>query len=212
MRALLLSVLFLTAGLLNAQSTAKQLLQKVESHLTEADNVQYTYSLTIDFPDQDPIVKSGTFKKKGDKYHATIGQRWVKSDGKTQWIFDPDMNEVQIFNAEENDGLPISPEMITELYQSDEFEYAITGKEQLKGQEITLIEFKSNDPGSEYVKMRLALYSSNAKPVYFKVFERNGSRYDLSIDEINENVSYEEGEFTFDKSKHPNVHVEDLRM
>ena len=168
--------------------------------------------MIIELPEQEPISMKGFFKKEGNKYHATIGERWVKSDGEAQYIYDPDLNEVQIYDAEGNEGLPISPEMITELYESEDYEYAITGKEVINGREVVLIEFKSLDPAAEYFKMRLAITSANAKPLYFKVFEKNGSRYSLEIDEIKDNVQFDKSEFTFDRSKHQDVNIEDLRM
>lgn len=212
MRILLLSVSLLFCGVLTAQQTAQQLLENIKTQLVNEESMQYDYSLTIAIPDQDAIQINGILKKQGDKYHATIGERWVKSDGQTQWIYNPDLNEVQIYDAKESGGMPFSPEMITDLYESDDFEYAITGKEEMNGRELTLIEFKSLDPGSEYFKMRLGLSTDPVKPVYFKVFSRDGSRYTLHINDIKKQVSFEKSEFTFESSKHPDIQVEDLRM
>ena len=53
----------------------------------------------------------------------------------------------------------------------------------------------------------------NAKYIKrMKVFDKNGTHYTYQVTSFNSKANLEDSFFKFDASKHPGVHIEDLRM
>jgi len=212
MRSFIIFLSILTLSAIGNAQTAQEYLNKVEEGFSKLNKAAYSFSLTIEIPEQSDITQTGSLKKEGDKVYATIGDRWIKSDGTNQWVYDPELNEVQIFNASESNALPISPETLTRLYKDGSFEYDITGRGVIENKEVVFIEFKPLDDMSEYVKMRFALTEKDGQPVYFKVFARDANRYTLEINSVDKSPVFDQDIFTFKPSDYPNVTVEDLRL
>jgi len=197
---------------IQAQNEATQLLDRMETEFTEQEKAAFDFTLTIEVPEQSDIEMKGHLKKFGEQYSATLGDRWFKSDGTSQWVYDPDLNEVQIYQVGQADALPMNPDQFLSMYKDGEFDYDITGEEMTDEGLLRFVEFKPTDTASEIIKVRIAIYSSSGHPQYFKVFERDGMRYTLVLSSITTNPNFSKGEFSFDPERHPGLNVEDLRM
>lgn len=60
-------------------------------------------------------------------------------------------------------------------------------------------------------KVRLVISKADKTIKSWKIFEKNGNRYDYVIKSFTPNKALEDKEFSFDKSKYPGVEVIDLR-
>ena len=54
--------------------------------------------------------------------------------------------------------------------------------------------------------------TSNKMIKRLKIFDKNGSKYTYDITTLNTKIVLDDSFFVFDKSKHPGVTVEDLRL
>jgi outer membrane lipoprotein carrier protein len=88
----------------------------------------------------------------------------------------------------------------------------ITAEPLLDGKKVTQIEFKPLDRDSEYSKMVLYVDEKSKEMAQMKVFSKDGGRYTLKINDIVANKKYAMETFTFDESKFPGIHIEDLRI
>ncbi len=197
---------------LQAQKEATRLLDRMEVEFTERERAAFDFTLTIEVPEQEDIEMKGHLKKSGEQYSATLGDRWFKSDGTSQWVYDPDLGEVQIYKVGQDDALPMNPDQLLSMYKDGDFEYDITREEMTDEGLLRFVEFKPTDTASEIIKVRIAIYDSSGHPQYFKVFERDGVKYTLALSSISTNPSFSNGEFSFDPERHPNLKVEDLRI
>ena len=125
----------------------------------------------------------------------------------------PNQTEVQITNASKksSNGV-VSPKEIVKMYDSGEYDYAITGEGTEGGKPCTYIEFKPKKKYSEYNKLRLAVSARNNEMIYLKVFGRDQSRYTMTIQHLTTNGKIPNNTFTFDNAKYPKVKVNDLRI
>ncbi len=209
---LIFTSFFLAATGIHSQESAEQIMDRMLSSFVDQKQMVFDFKLTVEIPEQNNIEFEGNLIKSDDKYSATMGDRWIKTDGKTQWVFDPDLQEVQIYDANADNALPLSPEEMLKVYNTDDFDFDITGKEGNGQNEIYLVEFKPKDKSADVVKAGMAIYKSSAFPKYIKVTERDGMRYILELSNINTEPSISKGEFTFQPENNPKLRVEDLRV
>ena len=207
---ILISLFYVTAS--QSQETAQKLMDRMQTNFVDQDEMAFDFSLTVRIPEQNNIVLDGSLIRSNEKFSATLGDRWIKTDGVTQWVYDPELEEVQIYDASDENSLPMSPEEILKIYNTDDFDFEITKKIPAEEDLIYLVEFKPRDKSSFVVKASIKLYKSTALPLFMKVSERDGTQYTLELDNINSKPSINPNIFTFQAKNYPNLRTEDLRM
>lgn len=198
---------------------AKNILDKLRKQYDAYSTLQANFTLLLELDNgKSKETQIGKITQAGNKYRIELKNKkgevsqLIISDGTTTW-FMPNKTEVQITNAakKSSNGV-VSPKEIVKMYDSGEYEYAITGEGTEGGKACTYIEFKPKKKNSEYTKLRLAVNTRNNEMIYLKVFGRDQSRYTMTIQQLTANEKYSNNTFTFDKAKFPNVKVNDLRI
>lgn len=200
---------------LNAQliqdSDAIDLVRQLEAKYNAYSAIEANFSITIDFPEEQPILQEGKLIQKGNQYFMETEDQTVYSDGESMWIHIKDDNEVQINDVEEDDEssvMNLSPKGILAMFDEESYEYAITNKEG----HIHHIEFKPIDKNSDFSKLRVSIDTKAKSLVDTKVFYKDGIRYTMSVGKVTPNGKYQDELFVFDASKFPGIYVEDLRI
>ncbi len=204
-----LSLLMSTALLAqhaDSDPAATKVLKELAAKYT--NNIIAEYTLTMEMPGEEQISFEGDLKMSGAQYLMNMGDRKVYSDGKAQWLYLSDQNEVQIYDAPDPDDIDnlSSPVSLFNFYKSDQFIYGLILDEANKQH----IEFKPIDRTSDVAKIRLELASGSIK--HIKVFNKGGDRYTLKIqsEDLNQDLSLLN--FSFNEAQYPGVIVEDLRI
>ena len=218
-RALLLSLAVAISTGTYAQSdpAAKEDLQALRAKYTAGGAVDAQVTLDIKFPESPAETQRGRIVQDGDKYFVQFAGQEVTSDGKTMWLYLPDNKEVQVYDAAEVSGAAAGgsftrPQDILDLYDSGAFEYAIVGGATADGREMKQIEFKPTDRDSEYAKMRLT-YDPARREIYrIEIFNKDASRFTLTMTEVKVGASVPASLFVFDAKAKPGVRVEDMRL
>jgi len=214
---LLLTLIFLTATFfVVAQSDpqAKKDLQELRAAYEAGKSLQADVVLEIKFPEQPAEVQTGTIAQQGEQYRIEFDQQVVISDGSTVWMYLPDNREVQIYDATDGDasGGFMRPQDLLTIYDDDGYEYAIVGDVTEDGRTYRQIEFKPLDDNSEYFKVRLTYDPGTDEVRRVRVFNRDGSRFALSLAKVKTGIDLPIERFTFRESDYPGVSVEDLRL
>lgn len=183
---------------LSAQTDkAKAVLDKVISTFTEEGGIQ------IDFEG----TEKGTIVMKGEKFYLHSGQIQSWYDGKTQWSYVADTEEVNISHPTPEELQSINPYHILMRYKSD-FHYAYKGSQTrngVKGHEIILTP-KSSD------KDMIRLFISNTyQPLAIKIEQNGQTISEINVTKYQTNQKYENDIFRFNKQKYPNAEIIDLR-
>ncbi len=198
---------------------AKNILDKLRKQYDSYGTLQANFTLLLELDNgKSKETQVGKITQAGNKYRIEMKNKkgevsqLIISDGVTTW-FMPNRSEVQITNASKksNNGV-VSPKEIVKMYDSGEYEYAITGEGTEGGKPCTYIEFKPKKKNSEYTKLRLAVSTRSNEMIYLKVFGRDQSRYTMTIQSLTSNGKYPASTFTFDKTKFPNAKINDLRI
>ena len=121
MKRMLLFFLLLLPFLASAQSgDAAALLDKVSATIKADAALQMDYTYTI-YDDDDAVLykDKGTMKLCGSKYMLDMENMKVWCDGKTQWSYMKDIDEVYITAADSEEAQNLSPLYIMEMYRDN---------------------------------------------------------------------------------------------
>mgnify|MGYP000860220236 FL=1 len=190
---------------------AKVLLDAVSKTYKNYESVEANFTLISTNPQQNKKKKKkGTVYLKGEKYKLLMGKQEIICDKKSVWTYLKDIKEVQINDYEPNKE-DITPSNMFTIYQND-FNYILNGEDNIDKTECTIIDLMPKDKNKPFFKVRIWI-NKNAKFIkQMKVFDKNGSTYTYTVTLFNSKAGLEDNFFKFDTSKHPEVHVEDLRM
>ncbi len=190
---------------------AKAILDKLRTKYESLQSVEAAFSLIIEIPEQPKEVQKGTLSQAGDKYRLDLSDQTIISDGTTVWMHLKNMNEVQIMDVEEGSGEFLSPKDLMQIYEQEEFIYALMNQVKEGDKLIEQIEFKPVDRNSDYSKLRLSVDKRKNEIARIKVFSTDGTRYTMRIDKWTPGKNFPNSHFSFNTSQHPDIYVEDLR-
>jgi len=214
----ILYLLLFTPFFLQAQDAidpaAKLILDEISKKLNSSEAISLEFDLTIQFPGMDEDGQKGKLVQSGDKFKVNVGSQEILSNSKDVYIIDKESSSAQLNSAaelEEGQGL-MNPKKLFTMYDSGDYFYAITGEDKIDNAIVNLIEFKPKDRYSEYSKLRMAVRKSDNQPVYLTLFNKDGSRFTITLNEIQYINTLGDDYFEFTKDKYSGIIVEDLRI
>lgn len=201
---------------------AKLILNKLSKQYRTYDAVKTDFSLLID--NQQAGIKetqNGTLiaRSKTNKYKVTIyapakaGKAAVAqeiiSDGKSQWTFLKDANEVQLADADNSDE-GFNPAKIFTIYEKG-YKYLYTGQQKIGAKIYQVIDLTPEDAKKSFFKVRLMIDKAKNQLYSAQIFDKNGSRYTYALKTFVPTVKVTDATFTYDKKAHPGAELVDLR-
>ncbi len=192
---------------------ATKILDKLKKKYDSFSSMEADFTLEMKLSGQETEIQNGQIIQAGEMYFLSLDDQEIYNNNKNVWVHLKSNKEVQLTDADfEEEGEIMSPKDMLRIYESNEYIYAITDVKTENGVKLTEIEFKPLDRDSEYIKMRISINRKDNMMKKIAIFARDGSRYTVSLDNIESNKKYDEKIFAFDKAAHPGVHVEDLRI
>ena len=190
---------------------AKKLLDAVSKTYKSFNSIEAGFSLTTVNPVQNKTTtQTGNVYLKGEKYKLLMGKQEIFCDKQSVWTYLKDINEVQINDYEANKE-DITPSNMFTIYQND-FNYMMNGEEVIDKVNCSVVDLMPKDKSKPFFKVRIWI-DKNVKYIKrMKVFDKNGNLYTYNVTSFNSKANLDDNYFKFDASKHPGVHVEDLRM
>ena len=184
---------------ISAQTDAKaaEVLDKVLEDLS--DN-----GIRADFEGSE----TGFLLLKGEKFYLNNGnvQSWY--DGKTQWSYVADTEEVNISHPTLEELQGINPYLILMRYKTD-FNYTYKGSQTrngVKGHEIVLTPKHSEQ--SEVIRVFI---SKTYHPMAMKMEQNGQTLSEIIVTSYKTDQKLEDGMFRFNKSLFPNAEIIDMR-
>ena len=192
---------------------AKKILDKVSAKYDAYKSIEATFSLKIEIPEEPNDTQAGKLKQEGEKYSVDLNSYSMICDGENYWVHNKQNKEVQLNDPpEEDEEEMLAPQDFYNFYKNGKYLYALTNAITEKRVPLYQIEFKPLDSDSEYSKIRMTVEKKTSTVRRIKVFSKDGSRFTLEIEKISPNKKFTKADFTFDKSKFPGVHVENLKI
>lgn len=198
-KLLLLFTCFFALLTSNAQDNriAEKILDKVSVFLSNPEGVR------IDFTGSE----NGYLIMKGEKFYLNTQsiQSWY--DGKTQWSYLTDNEEVNISSPTKEEIQAISPYHLLKRYKSD-YTYIYIGQSKRKGKLVHEINLTSKSDIINDIKL---IISDDNKPVAILFYRKNKLMSEVNITSLQTDSKIDDKLFRFDKTKYPQVEIIDLR-
>lgn len=202
---------FIIPAYAQSDAQAKAILAGVSKKYRSFDVVKadFTYTLKSPQTNTNQSVKGVLYSKsKSNKYKISFGEQEMISDGKAQWTYQKNDNEVQV-NEIDNSSTALNPAQIFTLYEKG-FKYVYLGETKISGRTYQNIELAPLQTRS-FSKIKLRIDKLNKQISNIVVNDKNGNIYTYFINSFTPNVKVADSFFTFDTKKHPGVDVVDLR-
>lgn len=193
----------------NNDPKAKIILDNVSKKYKSYKSIEVSFKLTTEIPNKKATVEEGKVYLKGEMYKIVLGNQEIYCNKTAVWTYLKDINEVQINDYEPNKS-EISPANMFNIYQSD-YNYICNTSEKVSNVTCKTVDLMPKDKSRPYFKIRIWVDADNHIK-QLKIFDKNGTRYIYTVTTTKSNTAISDDFYKFDASKHPGVHIEDLRL
>jgi outer membrane lipoprotein-sorting protein len=190
---------------------AKAILDKTSEKNQSYQSINATFEFTMQ-NDASGLNESsnGTLILQKDKYKLSFNGVEIYCDGKTQWTYMKEAQEVNISNAgTETDEESINPASIFTIYEKG-YKNTYIGESSIgskKTYKIELIPVQPKDVSKVIIEIEQSTYQIQSA----KLFGKDDNIYTIKLLSMDTNKLYDASTFTFDTKKNPKVGINDMR-
>jgi outer membrane lipoprotein-sorting protein len=191
---------------------AKALLDKTSTALNQAGGISASFTLHIkdDISDIQQSFEGQMFLK-AEKFCFDTPEQAIYYDGKTQWVYQKPIGEVSILEPQPQDVQSLNPISIFEMYKKD-CDYKHNGdKTDIQKRKVQEVSLFPKDKKEDIKQVDIQINPVDNMPVFFHIVFNNRSEYRIHISKYQTKQNLSDSQFVFDKSKFPQVEVNDLR-
>jgi len=203
-------LIFFSFQFIAAQSNAEA--EKIVSDLlvnAKTNAIKTNFKLAMNEKNNpQPQVSSGTFTIKGDKFVLEMDAMKVFFDGKTQWAYVPQNNEVSITEPSEKELAETNPMAILSSFKSKS---NIQFSSKIKSNQNHCLEMLPKIKNKDFTKIEVQVNKTNGNLFSIKLQNKNGSSSILTLNNFQKGLKVNDNIFVFEKAKYKNVVENDLR-
>ncbi len=203
---------FFGLSLAKGQSSkeADQLIEKISKRYKKFKSIKADFTYSIESKAEKINEKQkGTIIIKGNKFRLDFAGQTIICDNKTQWTYSKEINEVNIQLYKPKEGIIKLDDIFTMYGKGFISKIAEVVKE--GGRELTVIELVPKDKKKNYFKIKLYVEKNNQQIIKSAIFDKNGSIHTYTITNQIPNIKFDDGFFTFNTKKYPNIEINDMR-
>ena len=205
------SAAFVASAQTKNDPDAKKILDAVSAKFRTYKSPQATFTYTVENAQGKALsTQKGTVTMKGSKYRVTIPGMEIFSDGKTNWNYDKNANEVTVKDVDAASGELTPQKLFTNFYDRD-FLYKLNGEKKVAGKTVQEIELTPTNKNRPFHKVYLLVDKATKTLYSARILEKNGNLYSYTITSFKPTVAVTDAQFVFNKAKYPGVEVVDLR-
>ena len=206
--SVLIALLSLPVIAQQQQSQAKSILDKTAEAFRKAGGVKADFTVKVITDGLIEGVEHGTIQLKGEKFVLKTSDIITWFDGKTQWSYVQQNEEVTISNPTAEEIQSVNPYALITSYKTL-FNYRYKGAQTRngrKGQEIVLTPRQKGD-----IQSITFTVSADYEPIYIGVKLSNGKTQEFNITSYQTHRNLSSSIFRFDAKKYPNAEIIDMR-
>ncbi|MDR0872353.1 MAG: outer membrane lipoprotein carrier protein LolA [Prevotellaceae bacterium] len=216
-KILLLIGICLSAGVWAQQAQytpdkeAKSILDKTAAALQKTSGVQASFTLTIDNHQMDKKQSlNGTIWLKGNKFKLSVAEMETCYDGKTQWVYLPDNEEVTISAPTAEELQDVNPTAIISSYQKG-YKLQKSDDKTIDGKPAFVVSLYPDERTQPYHRIEITVEKSTYNILAINTFGKNGTDTLIKIKKYTKDLTLADNLFIFDTKKYPEVEIVDLR-
>lgn len=212
MKYILSSLLFFIFSIGFAQvddSKSKKIITDVSNKIQSYKNIKidFTHRMLDKANEVDESI-DGVIIMQGESINLKMMGQTIISDGETMWSYNPDFEEVQIMSANDGGEALNFFELIINFDDSFKTQHIKTVNEGAKS--LDVIDLRPKE-GKAYYKIRVFVDTKNDLITRGTIYNKDNVEYHYKVNDIEFEGDYPASTFKFDKSKHPDAEVIDLR-
>lgn len=211
MKRLTYSICLLIISIVTVSAQNKADAEKVVSDLlAQMRSNAITVSFTLKVSGKNSVnsqQNSGTFTLKANKFVLEMDELKAWFDGKTQWAYLTESNEVTITEPTEVELAQTNPLAILSAYKSK----CLIKFSKTTSTQYYLIDMLPRDKKSDFTKIEVQVAKSSGNLVSIKMTGKNGQTTLLSLSNYRKGVKVTDDMFVFNKARFKGVSVNDLR-
>lgn len=201
-------ILFIVAFAIAAVSVFGQSKNASQVMDAAAKKIQSAKSLSANYEiSADGEHSSGTLVMSGDKFHLSSDQVMAWYDGKTQWSYSSDTNEVNIVEPTPEELVAINPFVIISSFKKAYTPTLL--KSQTGTYKIRLTPISGK--GAQITNAVLTLDARTYLPSNISITLDTGNKLDIKVKSIKTGINYPHSTFVFNKKQLPKAEIVDLR-
>ena len=203
-----LITLFLSFSVTVFSQDASQILNSLSEKTKSYKNI----SIDFDFKYENELEdirekKSGKIIIENEKFKLEIDDQIIVCNGKDQWIYSKETNEVQILEYDRANEF-MNPKNLLNIYEQG-YNYRYDKEIEIDSKSYHLIDLFPNEENNEIIKISLAISKDENMVKKIEAFESNGAIYTYTV--IKSRYNRKNLKFDFDTSKYENIYIIDLR-
>ncbi|MBO7133864.1 MAG: outer membrane lipoprotein carrier protein LolA [Bacteroidales bacterium] len=202
------SLTMLAQGQVPQMETLDQVAAKTEKYIgLKIDFTMYVENLHNAKRDSykgSAIYKSGLYK-------MDIMGQVVYSDGKTNWTYLKDAEEINITNNSENEAFMTNPQAILKDYKSKFKVNYISDKFEKNRALMEFDFFPKQIDNKKYSKITIRIDKTKKQIFSVRYVGKDGVNYLVEIDKMLENPTIQDSEVKFNKTLYPDAEIIDMR-
>ena len=207
-RKILFFISILTIQFATAQNNT-QAEQVLSNLLTTAKTTAIKTGFKLIATDKNSTqTTSGTFTLKANKFILEMDAMKVWFDGKTQWSYIQQNNEVSITEPSEKELADTNPMAILSGFKS---KCLIRFSGKIKSDQNHCIEMIPNVKNNDIVKIEVQVNKTNGNLFSIKITNKNGGNSILLTTNFQKGISIADNNFAFNATKYKGVAINDLR-
>lgn len=198
------------SAVLAAQPNDKKAERIVKNAIDKFQSGGYECGFTMTYLDGQKSVKESKIGKcilDNQKFYFTMSDITTFYDGKTQWVYMSNANEVTISEPTPDELKDSNPLMMMQKYTKN---HHIVFDDEQKNDKWYSINLYPNDKNAEYFRINIHVSKSKNLPLELNIWQKDGDKIIFSWTNIKK-VKPSPNTFTFIKSQYPHVTVNDLR-
>ena len=203
-----LITLFLSFSVTVFSQDASQILNSLSEKTKSYKNI----SIDFDFKYENELEdirekKSGKIIIENEKFKLEIDDQIIVCNGKDQWIYSKETNEVQILEYDRNNEF-MNPKNLLNIYEQG-YNYRYDKEVKIDSKSYHKIDLFPNEQNNEIIKISLSIGKEDNMIKKIEAFESTGAIYIYTV--IKSKSNLRNLKFEFDTSKYENIYIIDLR-
>lgn len=206
---LLLFVCGLQGAFAQKSTQARKVLEATESAFEKGGGVSAQFTAASFSNGQSQGSTSGTMRIKGKKFQLKTDNIITWFDGKTQWSYLKQNDEVNVSTPTAAELQSMNPYAILGIYKKG-YNYSMQ-EGTLRGKGVYTVHLTAQQKSNEIQEILLDVEKGSYTPYCIRFRQKNGTWTRIVVKNFKNKQKFSDSEFTFPKEAYPNAEVIDMR-
>lgn len=192
------------------EQRAKDILDKTSSTLSKDSGIKATFLLKNYRQNKLSGQTEGTISLKGNRFMLETPRTTTWFNGKTQWTYVIENEEINVSTPTEEELQSINPYSFINLYKKG-FDYKMAGTISYKGNSVYKVVLTPENKKQDISQIELLIEQSGSQPVFIRVHSKRGEEMTIEILSYRNKQNLSDSSFTLDTKRYPQAEIIDLR-